>query len=100
MPEGPPDRMTALFALRADRPLTAAERRELDTLVAEYGRAEYERNPRRYAACHHLDIEAARAIVAADLDRALDCWRTFQADPENQHTLIARARQRRATGDR
>jgi hypothetical protein len=92
-------RLAALFAQQADRLLAADERRELEQLVAEYGRHEHERRLREYAARRHLSLDEARAMVAADYDRALAWWHDFQSDPQQQQALVARGKARRIAED-
>jgi hypothetical protein len=89
-------RLAALFALRAERALSGEEQAELDALVTAYGHDQYERTLHDYAERQHLGLAEAREAVGADYVRALDWWRTFEADPQRRRAAVARAAARRA----
>jgi hypothetical protein len=56
-------RLAKLFDRRAARPLTTAERAELDVLVLDYSRSARARELRRHADEHGLSLRQAQAQV-------------------------------------
>jgi transcriptional regulator with XRE-family HTH domain len=85
-------RLAELFARQAGDALTDAERRELDALVAEYGRRLHDRQVAEYARRHTLTIAEARRRIADDYQERLAWWRAFEADPGRRRAVVRRAK--------
>ena len=80
----PPDqsrRLAALLEGQGKRRLTRAERAEVKALVAEYGRRVHEHFLHEIAWKRGIPLEQARHDVQRELERALEEWRAFSANP-------------------
>lgn len=87
-------RLAELFERQAAGALTDDERRELESLVDEYGRLLHERQLGLFALRHGCTTEQARHEVEAGFDRARAWWAAFEAEPSHRRALTTRARRR------
>jgi hypothetical protein len=84
--------LQALFELQNQRRLSPEERKELDLLVATYGRELNERGIRDLAALRGVPVDQLRAEVLAETERALAWWQEVQADPVRMAEVIREVR--------
>src|SRR5207244_7525689 len=73
-------RLAELFDQQARRGLQPAERAEVETLVAEYGRRLHERLLRERARTRGASADDVRRSAATELDEALGWWRGVADD--------------------
>jgi hypothetical protein len=88
-------RLSELFDRQSQGVLTPAEREEMEALVAEFGRRLHEHRLKEIARERGIAVEEARTQVAADLDRAIQWWRSIESDPRRRRAIERRAHQRR-----
>ncbi|MGH2350118.1 MAG: hypothetical protein ACRDI2_14950 [Chloroflexota bacterium] len=89
-------RLAELLTRQGERKLTKAERAELESLVAEYGRRLHQYNLRQIAQSRGTSEEQVRREQQGELDRVLAWWREFEASPERRQALTDEVRRRRA----
>jgi len=90
-------RLSALFDLRGQRPLTDDERAELDALVGAWGRAVSEREFAEVAHRRGIPVEQVRADSLAETERVLAWWKDVEADPARREEVVRDARERQRT---
>jgi hypothetical protein len=83
---------------QGDRPLTEEEARELETLIAEMGRAMVERDIAAAAQRLGLPVEVVRDRIAAQTTDATRFWSDLVADPMRMASEVAEAKARRQAG--
>jgi hypothetical protein len=88
-------RELAMVRDQEDRLLTEEEARELETLIAEMGRALVERDIAAAAQRLGLPVEVVRDRVAAQTTDATRFWSELVADPKRMATEVAEAKARR-----
>jgi hypothetical protein len=93
------ERLSELLERQQSRELSGAEEHELAALVAEYGRQRQEHGLTTIAAQRGISVDQARRDHQAELNRALEWWEAFKADPERRKAAVAdlRRRNRRAS---
>ncbi len=87
-------RLSALFDLRGQRPLTDDERAELDALVGAWGRAVSERKFAEVAHRRDIPVGQVRAEVLAETERVLAWWKDVEADPARREEVVRDAQER------
>ncbi len=90
-------RLSDLFDLRSQRPLTDDERAELDALVGAWGRAVSERAFAEVARRRGVPVEQVRAESLAETERVLAWWKEVEADPARREEVVRDARKRQRT---
>ncbi len=90
-------RLSELFDLRDQRPLTDDERAELDALVGAWGRAVSEREFAEVARRRGIPVEQVRAESLAEVERALAWWMEIEADPARRAEVVRDAQERQRT---
>lgn len=93
------ERLSELLEQQQSRELTEAEASELATLVAEYGRQRQEHGLKSIAAQRGISVDQARRDLQAELNRALEWWEAFKADPVRWKAAVTdlKRRNRRAS---
>jgi hypothetical protein len=93
------ERLSELLEQQQSRELSGAEEAELASLVAEYGRQRQERGLTTIAAQRGISVDQARRDLQAELDRALEWWEAFKADPVRWEAAVTdlKRRNRRAS---
>jgi len=90
-------RLADLFDRQSCGLLSAAEQRELETRVDEYGRRLHDVRMREYAEQRGVSVEEARGEMELDLDRSIAWRQDFEADPARRARVQeAHERQRQA----
>jgi len=90
-------RLADLFDRQSRGVVLAAEQRELEVLVEEYGRRLHDVRVREYAEQRDVSVEEAHGKMAADLDQSIAWWQEFEADPARRVIVQeAHKRQRQA----
>ncbi len=87
-------RLSDLFDLRGQRPLTNDERAELDALVGAWGRAVSEREFAEVARRWGVPVEQVRAESLVETERVLAWWKEVEADPARREEVVRDARER------
>lgn len=82
---------------RGDRPLSEAEARELETLIAEAGRALVDRDIAATAQQLAVPVEVARARITSQATDADRFWSELSASPERMAAEVEAAKARRRT---
>ncbi len=90
-------RLSDLFDLRGQRPLTDDERAELDALVGAWGRAVSERAFAEVARRRGVPVEQVRAESLAETERVLAWWKEVEANPARRAEVVRDARERQRT---
>jgi hypothetical protein len=88
-------RLAELFDISSRGELSADERRQLETLVREYGLQLHEMRVQEYARQQHLSPDEARREVASSLERSVAWWEEFEADPDQRAVIVRDAKRRR-----
>jgi len=90
-------RLSDLFDLRDQRPLTDDERAELDALVGAWGRAVNEREFAAVAPQRGIPVEQVRVESLAETERVLAWWKDVEVDPARLEQVMRDARERQQT---
>ncbi len=85
-------RLSLLFDLQDQRPLSLEEQVNLDQLVAAWGYAMNERGMQELARQRGVPLDQIRADVLADVARAQAWWQEVQADPARLDEAVRAAR--------
>lgn len=85
-------RLSLLFDLQDQRPLSLEEQVNLDQLVAAWGYAMNERGMQKLAQQRGVPLDQIRADVLADVARARAWWQEVQADPARLDEAVRAAR--------
>lgn len=91
-------RLSDLFDLREQRPLTGDEQAELDALVGAWSRAVSEREFRELARRRGVPVEQVRAETLTKTEQVLSWWKEIEADPVRLAELLREARAHRWVG--
>jgi hypothetical protein len=86
--------LAALLDQRARQGLSNGEQRQLEELVAEYGRRLHERLLHDRARLRGRSVDAVREEAAAELGRALQWWRTVEHDGDWRRAALPPRRRR------
>lgn len=85
-------RLAGLFDQQSRGVLSTDEQRELEALMAEYGRRLHDMRVQEYAKQRDISVEEASSEMAADLDRSIAWWRyphiVFRKSPTGRQAHV------------